>query len=78
MHDDETDSDLQGNRTGAAMSENSSFSIAGAEEEAKLRRALKFIYDLASEELPHTKIGTGAEVALRHILRKANEALGIR
>ena len=33
-------------------------------------------YDLAEEELGFQKIGTGAEVALRHIVRKANEVLG--
>ena len=59
------------------MNESNSISIAGAAEEAKLRRALQFIRDLASEELPHAKIGTGAEIALRHILRRTNEALGV-
>lgn len=37
--------------------------------------ALKFAHDLAAEELPHAKVGTGAEVALRHIVRKTAEAL---
>lgn len=38
-------------------------------------RALTFIRDLAEEELPHNKVGTGAEIALRHISRKAREVL---
>src|SRR5712671_6007757 len=33
--------------------------------------ALKFIQDLAEEELQYAKVGTGAEVALRHIARRA-------
>lgn len=41
-----------------------------------VKEALTFIKDLAIEELGHAKIGTGAEVALRHIHRKANETLG--
>jgi hypothetical protein len=41
----------------------------------KLVSALKFIRDIAAEELPHARVGSGAEVALRHIKRKANEAL---
>lgn len=44
-------------------------------EEDKLMDALAFIRDIAEEELPYAKIGTGAEVALRHIVRKAQEAL---
>lgn len=39
------------------------------------KKALKFITDIASEELPFAKVGTGAEVALRHINRRAEEAL---
>jgi hypothetical protein len=42
---------------------------------AALREALKFCRDLAGEELAYARVGTGAEVALRHIERKANEAL---
>lgn len=38
-------------------------------------KALEFCRDIAEEELPYTKVGTGAEVALRHIIRKTNEAL---
>lgn len=41
----------------------------------ELVQALKFVRDLAAEELPHAKIGTGGEVALRHILRRSQEAL---
>lgn len=41
----------------------------------KAEAALKFIQDLAEEELPHAKVGTGAEVALRHIARRAREIL---
>jgi hypothetical protein len=37
--------------------------------------ALQFAHDIASEELPFAKVGTGAEVALRHIKRKTGEAL---
>lgn len=38
-------------------------------------RGLKFIMDIAEEELPHAKVGTGAEVALRHIHRRALDRL---
>ena len=37
--------------------------------------ALQFAHDIADEELPNTRVGTGAEVALRHIKRKTGEAL---
>jgi argininosuccinate synthase len=37
--------------------------------------ALRFIRDIAAEELVHCPVGTGAEVALRHIYRKATETL---
>ena len=40
-----------------------------------LKKALEFVADIAQEELPHAKVGTGAEVALRHIHRKATQAL---
>lgn len=40
-----------------------------------MKKALEFIHDIAEEELPHAKVGTGAEVVLRHIVRKASEAL---
>jgi hypothetical protein len=43
----------------------------------ELREAVRFAYDIADEELPHAKVGTGAEVALRHIRRKASDALHI-
>lgn len=42
---------------------------------AKLEQALRFCRDLADEELGFVKVGTGAEVALRHISRKARENL---
>lgn len=41
----------------------------------KAEAALKFIQDLAEEELSYAKVGTGAEVALRHIARRARETL---
>jgi len=34
---------------------------------------IKFIIDLAEEELQFVPVGTGAEVALRHIARRAKE-----
>jgi len=37
--------------------------------------ALRFIADLADEEHANSRVGTGAEVALRHIARKAREHL---
>jgi hypothetical protein len=40
----------------------------------KLRTALDFIISLAEEEY---KVGTGAEVALRHIIRRAREVRGV-
>ena len=40
-----------------------------------LRAALYFVRDLAEEELPHARVGTGAKVALRHIARRAREEL---
>jgi hypothetical protein len=41
----------------------------------RLTAALRFIRDLAAEELPHTTVGTGAEIALRHIVRRVTETL---
>lgn len=35
--------------------------------------ALRFIADISAEELPNVPVGTGAEVALRHIKRKTDE-----
>ena len=43
-----------------------------AEEKDK---TIKFCKDIAEEELPYAKVGTGAEVALRHIVRKCSESL---
>lgn len=40
-----------------------------------LREALAFCGSLALEELAFAKVGTGAEVALRHIERKSRETL---
>lgn len=40
-----------------------------------LRVALGFIGELAEEELPHARVGTGAEVVLRHIIRRVNETI---
>ena len=45
------------------------------EKVMKLTKALQFIRDLANEELPHAPVGSGAEVALRHIVRKTTETL---
>jgi hypothetical protein len=43
----------------------------------KLREALSFIPDLSAECLSNgdVRVGQGAEVAMRHINRKANEVL---
>jgi hypothetical protein len=38
-------------------------------------KALQFILNLAREEYPRTTVGTGVEVVLRHIIRRAEEAL---
>lgn len=46
------------------------------EENDRLRAALRFVADIADEELPYVKVGTGAEVALRHASRRAHETLG--
>ena len=50
--------------------------IAPMPDAADTQAALVFIRDLAAEELPYAKVGTGAEVVLRHILRRAMAALG--
>jgi hypothetical protein len=42
---------------------------------AVMKDALDFILSLAEEEYEHCKVGTGAEVALRHIIRKSREAV---
>lgn len=44
-------------------------------ERDRLREALEFCGDLAGEELAYAKVGTGAEVALRHIVRRTSDAL---
>lgn len=43
----------------------------------RMRRSLEFIKELAGECLENgdAPVGTGAEVAFRHILRRANETL---
>jgi hypothetical protein len=43
--------------------------------EKKLRDALRFIAELAQEAYGDVKQGTGEEIALRHIMRRAREAL---
>ena len=48
--------------------------VPRAQHEA-LMAALQFVHDIAAEELPHVRVGTGAEVALRHIKRRTGEAL---
>lgn len=40
-----------------------------------LMAALAFVHDLAEEELSYAKVGTGGEVALRHIVQHARAAL---
>lgn len=46
-----------------------------ADEIERLRSTIKWMGDLAGEELPHAKVGTGAEIVLRHIVRRVGEAL---
>lgn len=41
----------------------------------RLRAALKFCGDLAEEEYQFSKIGSGPEIALRHIVRRVSETL---
>ena len=40
-----------------------------------LRAALGFIGELAEEEIPHARVGTGAKVVLRHIIRCVHETV---
>lgn len=49
--------------------------VAAVNVHDDLVRALEFVRDLCAEELPHAKVGTGAEVALRHAQRRASEVL---
>jgi hypothetical protein len=42
----------------------------------QMSKALEFIQSICAEELLYAKVGTGAEVALRHAERRASEALG--
>lgn len=55
---------------------------AQAENEALLSKVkalkadLQFVADITGEELAYAKVGTGAEVALRHANRGANQGLG--
>lgn len=44
-------------------------------ENKKLRDALKFCGEIASEEHSFTDQNSGSECALRHIIRKAEEVL---
>lgn len=72
---------------GPAMSELEMLRVRGVEgdnlaawaarEIETQRKVIRFAYDIADEELPHCRVGTGAEVALRHIRRKASDALHI-
>lgn len=41
----------------------------------KLREALKFCRDIAAEEYDYQQTNVGAELVLRHIMRKCDEAL---
>jgi len=40
-----------------------------------LKKALQFCRDLASEEYPHQQNNIGAEIVLRHIIKKCDEVL---
>jgi hypothetical protein len=48
------------------------------DERNKFRSALQFVKELSGECLENgdVRVGTGAEVAMRHIWRKADETLG--
>lgn len=41
----------------------------------QLTATLKFARAIACEELVHAKVGTAVEIALRHIVRRIDEAL---
>lgn len=45
------------------------------ERDVLIGAALIFMRDIATEELQYVKVGTGAEVALRHIKRRAEEQI---
>lgn len=47
----------------------------GERKIGQLKAALRFIEAITSEELQYAQVGTGTEVALRHVNRKAKEAL---
>ena len=49
--------------------------MQAADKIDEMRASLKFIADIATEELQYVKVGTGAEVALRHINRRARAHL---
>jgi len=51
------------------------FIVTACNAHDELVAALKFCRDIAEEELPHARVGSGAEVALRHTIRKARAAL---
>ena len=55
--------------------DNARFVIKCVQAHDQLIAALSFCGELADEELEHVRVGTGAEVALRHIKRKASETL---
>ncbi len=61
--------------TGDAACVSSEIAERAADEIERLRSALSFVADICGEELAFAKVGTGAEVALRHAHRKANESL---
>lgn len=50
--------------------------VATESDLRRLESALVFIRDLATEEYEYAKVGTGAEVVLRKIIQRANNALG--
>ena len=45
------------------------------DETAPLRKALQFCRDLAAEEYPYQQNNVGAEIVLRHIIKKCDETL---
>jgi hypothetical protein len=44
-------------------------------KEQSLCKALQFCLDMAEEEYPYQTSNAGAEIVLRHIMRKCREAL---
>jgi hypothetical protein len=62
-------------RTPKENAANVALIVQAVNEREALRDALTFIESLAAEELAHVRVGTGAEIALRHIQRRAERAL---